>query len=84
VVRDGDVVLLEDILERIVGDENVSSRSFLFHKYVYRLEPLRIHTEVKDGETVITDEAAFIDALKHMDAEGRISAPSLRKGIKCL
>lgn len=83
-VRDGDVVLLEDILERIVGDENVSSRSFMFHKYVYRLAPLRLYTEVRDGETVVTDEAAFIDALKRMDATGRISAPSLRKGIKCL
>jgi len=84
VVTNEDVILLESILGRIVGGENVPSRSFLFHKYVYRLVPLRIHTEVRDGETVVTNEAAFIKALKLMDDTGRISAPSLRKGIKCL
>jgi hypothetical protein len=83
-VRDGNTVRLEDILERIVGDDNVSSRSFIFHKHVYKLPALRVHTEIVDGETLITNEAAFIDALKRMEYTGRITTPSLRAGIKCL
>lgn len=82
--RDGDIILLEDILERIVGYDDVPSRSFTFHKYVYKTPALRMYTEVRNGETVITDEAKFIDVLKRMEHTGQISAPSLRKGIKCL
>lgn len=83
-VRDGDIVLLEDILERIVGYDNVPSKSFTFHKYVYKLSALRMYTEVRDGETIITDEAKFIEALKRMERTDRITAASLREGIKCL
>lgn len=83
-VRDGDIITLDNILERIVGYDNVPSRSFIFHKYVYKLAALRIHTEILDGQTIVTDEAKFIDALKRMEYTGQISAPSLREGIKCL
>lgn len=74
-------ILLEDILEEIVGADTALTKSFIFHKHVYRLPRLRSYTEVREGETVVTNKTTFIQNLKLSVLNNEISTPSLKYGI---
>ena len=79
------VTALEELLERIVGEDKVSAYSFKFHTIVWRSPVLKAYVENVDGETFVTNETAFILRLKNEVRKKRITAPALVRGIEeCL
>lgn len=75
-------MMVEELLGRIVGDDNVSRHYFKFMCYIQKLPRLRIYVTVADGEALITDVNAFVENLKRYVDHRDIKAPKIVEGVK--
>lgn len=77
-------MLVEELLAKIVGDDNVSRHIFRFLGYIQKLPRLRIHVTSVDGEPTITDVKAFYTNLKKYVNRQEIKAQKIIDGVKAL
>jgi hypothetical protein len=77
-------MLVEDLLAKIVGGENVSRHFFRFMQCVQKLPRLRMYVTTVDGESTITNVSAFVENLKRYVDRKEIKAPKIVEGVRTL
>lgn len=77
-------MLVEELLAKIVGGDNVSRHLFRFLGYVQKLPRLRVYVTSVDGEPTITDVKAFYTNLKRYVNRQEIKAQKIVDGVKVL
>lgn len=77
-------MLVEELLEKIVGEGNVSCHFFRFMQYVQKLPRLKMYVASIDGEATITDVGAFVENLKRYVDRHEIKAQKIVDGVRTL
>jgi hypothetical protein len=77
-------MLVEELLEKIVGEDNVSRHFFRFMQYVQKLQRLKMYVTTVDGESTITDVKAFVENLKRYIDKHEIKAQKIVDGVRTL
>lgn len=77
-------MLVEELLEKIVGEDNVSRHFFRFMQYVNKLPRLKLYVTTVDGESTITNTEAFIENLKRYVDRREIKAQKIVDGVRTL
>jgi hypothetical protein len=77
-------MLVDELLAKIVGGENVSRHFFRFMQYVNKLPRLKMYVSTQDGEAVITNVYAFVENLKRYINLREIKAPKIVAGVRTL
>lgn len=77
-------MLVEELLEKMVGKGNVSRHYFRFMRHVNKLPRLKLYVTAVNGESTITNAEGFIRNLKRYVDRREIKARKIVEGVKML